>query len=439
MFTSSARRLARRASLNLQELSARTVPAVIVTKLDLDGDDMADDIRITGDLGNNKVTIHDDGVGLLQVQIDANGDGDFADPKDLNAKFAFTKNSVVLELNLGAGNDSVQYVVDGNINMTGSARTVTANLGGGNDTFGWDMATHLIGNQSRVSLDIATGLGADTANVTFAAVDGSAVAVRTDLGAGIDTYDLAFGQIDHKASVDVDTDLGAGPNTHTATFLGVGKFEKAVMDMVIVGGNQKDTVTVHLNDDVGGGVFASRVGVSVDLLAGDDVFKGILDAGGAGVFLVDDHSQASIAVRGGAGNDNLSVSRDGTTLMRIDPDGLLDIGLDGGLGNDTVGVNFGGTDAWSLIGTMRVRLNGGFGSDALNCLLSNNASTTGVYDVAVRGGDGTDSVTFALNNNGGTPSFGPALGVILDGGTGTDALTNGTPQVTIKTAFETIA
>jgi hypothetical protein len=181
------------------------------------------------------------------------------------------------------------------------------------------------------------------------------------------------------------------------------------------------------------------VSVSVDLLGGDDVFQGVLDAGGNFGFRVDDHSQASIAVRGGAGNDNLSVGRDGIFPIHIDPDALMDIRLDGGTGNDAVGVIFAGSDAWFIEGALRVRLDGGLGNDFLNCLLSNNAQTTGIYDVAVRGGDGTDSVVFALNNNGGAPSFGPALGVVLDGGTGADTLTNGTPQVTVKTAFETIA
>jgi hypothetical protein len=441
MFTSPARRLTprkRRTRLGLDQLSARIVPAVVLTQLDLDGDGAADDIRITGDLRNNKVTIHDDGQSLLQVQIDANGDGDVADGGDLAQQYAFTGDSMVVEVNLGAGSDSVQYIADAP--MLTSARTVTANLGGGNDTFVWNMGTNLINSKSRIALDVTTGFGADTVDVTFGQVLASVVSVRTDLGAGIDSYDLAFGNIDEKASVDVDTDLGSGPNTHSVTLAGVGFNIQGVVDMAIVGGNQKDTVQVRLNNDVGGGAAdpPSRLSITADLLGGDDVFQGVLDATGVN-FRVDDRSQASISVRGGAGNDNLSVSRDGTNVMLIDPDAIMAIDLDGGLGNDTIGVNFGGSNAWQIEGTLRVRLEGGAGADVLNCLLSNNSTSPGAYDVAVHGGDGTDSVTFGLTSSGGATTFGPAGGVILDGGAGTDALTNATPQVTFKSAFETIA
>ncbi|HJZ92108.1 MAG TPA: hypothetical protein VKE40_14630, partial [Gemmataceae bacterium] len=286
----------RRARLGLEPLDSRVVPAVVLTQLDLDGDGATDDIRIVGDLRNNKITIHDNGQASVEIQVDGNGDGDTLDAGDLFQSFNFTNDSLVLEVNLGGGNDSFQYFVDQNFDA--SARTLAVNLGAGNDAFVWQMNNHQVGPQSRIALDVTAGGGADKVNVTFDKVMTSVASVHADLGAGVDTYDLAFGRIDNKASVDVDTELGAGPNTNTVAFQGIGIFDKAEMDMTIVGGPQKDTVDLQMLDDVGNGVLASQAVVSVDLLAGDDVFKGSLDSGG-NIFRVDDHSLASISVRGG--------------------------------------------------------------------------------------------------------------------------------------------
>src|SRR5262249_57783719 len=131
---------------------------------------------------------------------------------------------------------------------------------------------------------------------------------------------------------------------------------------------------------------------------------------------------------------NLLITRNGTGQLHIDSDGLMAIDLDGGAGNDTLGVNFGGTDAWWIQGGLRVRLNGGLGNDVLSCLLSNTATTTGAYDVAVRGGAGNDVATFSLVNSGGTPTFGPAGGVIVDGGIRRATASEANPPVALGKA-----
>jgi Ca2+-binding RTX toxin-like protein len=117
-------------------------------------------------------------------------------------------------------------------------------------------------------------------------------------------------------------------------------------------------------------------------------------------------------------------------------DGLFSAALDGGAGNDTVTVEF--ENSWHILGTMRLRIDGGLGNDALTCRLSNSSATTGAYDVAVRGGAGKDTVAFKLDKGIGSPTFGPAGKVLLDGGTGLDALTNETPTVSYATAFELV-
>jgi hypothetical protein len=157
------------------------------------------------------------------------------------------------------------------------------------------------------------------------------------------------------------------------------------------------------------------------------------------VFRVDDHSVALIAVKGGAGNDSLSVKGVGAAgTIRLDPDAHLAIDLQGGSGNDTITVDLGKADALELIGAVRVRIAGGLGNDILTAMLANDPDTTGNFDVVVLGDQGNDQATFQVTSNGGTPTFGPTGKALLDGGLGTDVLTNASKPVSKATGFEQI-
>src|SRR3954468_23960669 len=94
----------------LEALEGRLVPAVVLTPVDLDNDGNADDIRIVGDAGKNFVRIQDNGGSTLTVSIDANGDGDYTDKGDLAPTSCnFPGKGVVVEVNLGGGNDVIEY------------------------------------------------------------------------------------------------------------------------------------------------------------------------------------------------------------------------------------------------------------------------------------------------------------------------------------------
>jgi hypothetical protein len=427
----------RRARLNVNELGAKVVPAVLLQTLDVDGDGAVDDVRIVGDSQNTKVTIQDNGANTVTIAIDANGDGDVTDGGDsIGVPHNFNGDSIAFDINLGGGSDTVEYTTTGN--YSASARTIWVNLGGGNDKFQFNAGASDILNASKIAFDVTGGSGNDTVGVQFDEVRKGLVAVTTDLGAGADGYTSAFDRIDDGAAVTLRTELGAGLNTYTADFQEVGFGDRAAVDMTVVGGAQADTVQVNMHDDVGNGTKASRFGAVVDLLGGNDVFKALFDRAG-NVFRVDDHSQSSFAVRGGAGNDTLSAAQTGAAgTIRIDPDALFSIDLDGGLGNDTLVTDFGAADMFELLGAVRVRMDGGLGKDALTCLLANEVDTTGEYDVALRGGAGNDTTAFSLVNNGGTPILGPTGKVVLDGGLGTDTLTNAAKALSVGIGFEVV-
>src|SRR5262249_44000749 len=109
-----------------------------------------------------------------------------------------------------------------------------------------------------------------------------------------------------------------------------------------------------------------------------------------------------------------------------------------GLGNDTMVTDFGAGDTLELLGAIRVRMDGGLGTDVLTCLLANNVNTTGEFDVAVRGGAGNDTMAFSLVNNGGAPILGPTGKAVLDGGLGTDTLTNTAKALSVGIGFELV-
>jgi hypothetical protein len=421
----------------LESLEDRSVPAVLLSVLDLDVDGTADDIRIRGDAARNVVQVQDNGANSLTISIDANGDGDTTDKGDMApTAFNFNGDSVALDVALGLGNDVFNYATTGN--YSASTRLISVNLGAGRNTFGFSTGSNDVLNASRISLDVVSSAATDTVSVDFDEVRKSDVTVSLALGKGADTATVDFDRIDDGASVDVDVDLGGGLNALTMDIAEVGFGDQGTVDVDVTGGVNRDTVTLNLHDDVGNGVKNSLLSFEADLGAGNDVFKANLDYSGS-VFRVDDHAAASIAVKGGAGNDSLSVEGVGAAgTIRLDPDSQLLIELAGGAGNDNIAVDLDKVDALEMIGELRLRIDGGVGNDIILAVLANDGDSTGNYDIAVLGGVGNDQVTFQVNNNGGTPTFGPTGKAVLDGGLGLDLLTNDSKPVSKATGFETV-
>lgn len=425
-----------RSRLAVEQFDARIVPAVLLTKLDLDGDGAQDDIRIVGDGQNSFVSIMDDGAGKVHVHIDANGNN-VVDPGDTDSDYTFSKNSIAFDIQLKGGKDTLGYGLSSA--LTGGTRSFSVDLGGGNDGILFQGGTVQTG--SHVDLTVNAGSGDDVVGIGWSSVNNSYVNVQTNMGSGNDNYTFLSGIVDSESTMYVKTDLGSGNDTNDVTVNSVGKFTHADLDMSIFGGAGNDTVNYHSVDDVGGGAGhpSSHLGVNVDLGAGNDTFVGKMDGNN---FLVDDSSQASFVVKGGAGNDSLTMTRNGSGPIRVDNGGMCIIDLDGGAGNDSVIADFSGGDAWQLqsanASRLKIRLDGGAGNDTVNCLITNNSFTLGDFDIAMYGGAGNDSMWFATDNNGGSPTYGPTGKVLIDGGLGVDKLTNSNPAVTSFVGLEAV-
>src|SRR5262249_29392123 len=126
-------------------------------------------------------------------------------------------------------------------------------------------------------------------------------------------------------------------------------------------------------------------------------------------------------VQGGRGQDSISVSRTPPGPPPR-PEGFLRPQTPGGSGKDTIRTDFGeagftdgGPGVPATSRAFRMRIVGGSGDEMTSVNLANAPTATFGWDVAILGGDGENDITFAGTNPGGTPTFGPAGSVFIDG------------------------
>src|SRR5205823_3494199 len=140
-------------------------------------------------------------------------------------------------------------------------------------------------------------------------------------------------------------------------------------------------------------------------------------------FGVKDHSQATIAVQGGAGADTLVAKGTGSSdFLFLGADARLEVDLDGGAGKDALTVDLATPGTLAGVGELRLRLDGGLDNDTITCMIADVIFSKLDFDIEVHGGAGDDSVAFSLEKAGSNPTFGPVGKVVLDGGLGKDEL-----------------
>jgi hypothetical protein len=336
---------------------------------------------------------------------------------------------------------------------------VHVSLGTGENHFTFNPDQTAITDHSDLNLDVLGHNGNDFVNLSFGDILESRVTVEASgLGGSktpanpADVRDsITFG--DRRAgirnsSVDVNIGLGHGNNNlafnygsdlgHLAGAAGTadqpGDFGPSTFNVNITGSDRRrdvDNVTLFANGEVNTG---STLNFNVQFLAGNNTFKGVVDAND---FQIDDDGGAFISgahlggaahfnIRGGSGNDAISfqsMNQDHT----IELSGLFDVNIFAGSGKDTIKTDFGGAgftddDPFELLATnraFRLRVEGGSGDDTIKVNLANAPTATFDWDVAILGGDGNNDITFiGTNPSDGAPTFGPAGSVFIDGGFG---------------------
>jgi hypothetical protein len=376
-------------------------------------------LLVTGTATKQILTLSVD-LGQAAVALDCNGDGDTADPSDIVNNFPA---AVSFDIQL-KGSDTINFNV-----QPAAYTTIRWNpqitLGAGLNSVNINAGSATLQTNSKFLIDLLGVAGTDTVTVNMPVVSASSFRFRADTGPGNDVVTLNQAAIASGSNVAIDVALGLGNNTftmnHSANIL------QANLTVSVEGGSGGDTVNSNWTAS---NTALSEIYYSADLGAGSDKFTAFLDMG---TFDFYGGSQVHFDVSGGTGNNQLQLTRAGTTpggfasAFFLYQGSLLDIRLKGGPQTDTLAVDLagGGIDPAST-GTLRIRADGGGGNDTLNLAVDCSTNFGGenpIYDVLMNGGVGNDKVNWTLNN-GGCPNaagnYAPTGTVLLEGLTGND-------------------
>jgi hypothetical protein len=436
---------------SLEVLEERQLPSVSI----LPGTDPvsgAPSLLVRTDGRNDTVTITDDSTAQTTTVV--------ADGKTRT----FAQQFASFDLELMSKKDTLEFDLTGD--ESGRQLNVKVNLGQGENHFTFNPGLTAITDHSNVNLNVLGHNGNDFMNLNFGNILESRLTVaarnlggsQTPLGPtdvrDTITFGLARAGI-RNSSVDVNVGLGTGNNNlalnygsdlgHLAGPAGTpdqpGEFGPSTFNVNITdSGRRQDTdnVTLFANGEVNTG---STLNLNTQLGAGNNSFKATFDAnlwqvdddGGVfspgptpGTFAPHSGGAVHFNVLAGSGKDNITFQSI-NQAHTIELSGLFDINILGGSGKDNINVNFGGPggftddDPFEIAATnraFRLRIDGGTGNDTIKVNLSNAQTATFVYDVAILGGSGKNNITFVGVNPGGSPSFGPADAVFIDGGGG---------------------
>ena len=276
-------------------------------------------ITIAGDKRSDSVVIKDEGNldATKQVTVFINGQQALQVPsQQVNA----------IQFSMGKGNDSVEYDLTGTLvglGTPGSPRTVSGDLGKGNDHFTANIQGILASGQLGINVTGGDGKDAMTVNMQSDMFGLAKLDVTMDGGKGNDA--LAFNSA-------TGTPLG-GPGVE----VGVG----TQMNVNLLGGKDKDTIKMDYAGDLDGTLnFFADGAKGKDLISATfnlDAGSGFLiNPGNVNVpngVLLPTPAVLNAKIQGGADNDNLTLA-----INRVANGGNITITatVDSGPGHDIV-------------------------------------------------------------------------------------------------------
>ncbi len=375
------------------------------------------DLRILGDAGDQTLRIIDDpSASTTTVFLDCNGDLDFTDAAIGEVNGAVYGEFELFDLRLANGNDDIRIDVPEKSAYNGKNRNVVVQLGAGTNVFRFDHPGGIHPPptfvNSRMTLDVLGGAGADDVGFRFNGARASLIVLRADLGGGADQVSLTTPDIaryELGSVVDVHLNVGAGNDTvHYSPTADL--FDGSVYRVNILGEAGADTVT-----GFAAGLVDARLFLNVDLGTGNDTLRMNPP------HMVGDAGRIYINVVGGEGQDVLALAT-ASLGFTCTLGGLTEIFVHGDDGNDALTVDMSPDDTHCFVdGTVRVHLDGGAGDDTLRVEHVSTAPSTGQYDFLLRGGLGRDDLQLSFQNFGdnlpGNYTVGAAL---LDGGPAID-------------------
>jgi hypothetical protein len=346
-----------------------------------------DYIRLLGTPGKQTAVVNIAAASTL-VSLDCNGDGDFADPGEINGVDLGPVRGVDLQL---GGSDTITVNLASNLTAADS-RTIKVLLGPGTNVLNLgSTGAYALDPNAFYTVEINGGAGIDKATLDFSQVnDAGSISVRADLGAGSDGMVVKAPLVNFQAFFAVDVALGLGNNSFTFTD---GRCQSQSTERVDVQGDAgADNVTFNF-----GQLSDALKLLRVDLGAGNDTFTANFDLASFSLF---GNQPLHLTVNGGAGNDTIRVGRNGTIGPAF-AGNVVELDLDGGPGNDTINVDFGGGGFdFAGVGGERLRIDGGNGLDTISATLDSTTNSTASHDVSISGGPLADKISFTQNTSG---------------------------------------
>lgn len=339
---------ARRGEHQVEMLEGRRLLSVTATQT-------GDLLEIKGDAEANVVRVFDSNSNpflRMVVSIDANGNGYFADPGDLNN--AIFENVGRLVVRLGLGNDSVEITAADP--LTSTSRDYQVTLGTGNDRFQF---TNPVGNDirdSNVDLTVNAGAGEDELGVALNRVVNSRFWATVTAGLDDDSLRIYGGDDIANSDVSMNVRLGDG-NDRLVTALDWEGFD-------LIGATSRWSITAW--GGAGNDVLSTEasLGNSAADVYGTLAFNYQGEDGWDQVDLRLDRFTlrgGTLAVRGngGANGDSLSLS---ANIGQVGG-GVVDAALRGSIGIDRLVVNATADPSLSYAAGGGVIVDGGSGFD----------------------------------------------------------------------------
>jgi len=308
---------------------------------------------------------------ILQKIHGGGGDDDIVvnDPAQAQGADGFAQTQSIVDIHGGNGDDTItSHAVTGpGTDFTTATNTIKGGLG--NDL----ISATAITNAAENAFSGNTLFGGSGDDTLYSTVEGSAIGLPTFVSDNI----RGGGGNDLMTSSMTASDFE--DNTVTAAFDGMSGNDTIVSDISVQGG------AVTLNGSLEG-------------RSGDDSLHATLNLDITNAFFTTTHHDVTMALDGGAGSDDLSLTVNVATYDPTATD-VWSLSLDGGSGNDTLTLSItNGVDA-------ALQANGGSGDDVIVASGGQTNQLSGSY--------GNDSIT------GGTGSD------MIDGGNGLDTIEGG--------------
>jgi hypothetical protein len=336
--------------MHIESLESRTLFAATVSV-------SGSTLSIVGDAAAQTVIIQDESTASAHdttVSLDANGDGLFTEPGDLN--HVVYNGITTFDLNLGKGADKVIINLAGP--YEGANKQFFVDGGNGNNAISF---TNAIGNtirNSNVLLNIITGRGADSVTLDLGQFSSSKFTSTINTGDGNDTLLVNGNGFVGNSTVDISADMGAGNDIAT------NRLDWDMFDL--------PTASSTWRFNVYGG-------------DGNDTLQAIGELGSSAANVL---GLLDIGLYGQGGDDTLTARLDQFNLNG----GTLRLREAGGAGSDTI--SLAGTFATTTGGgSLDLQLLGHGGNDILTSNANTDPALTG--SAILDGGRGTNSATAA--------------------------------------------